>query len=234
MKQRTIVRIAALIGLIVLMALSAASAILYSNANSILFATDFAWFWLNVCLLLLVVTAVLVSVKFLKKVDLNKAIALTALLALLSATASAAVGISDRHHDRWFYDLEEQLTAKYSSIESVELSLDRRGPTLFICCDGLDLPSDSDAIVRDIKDILRIGEDNLFKSSYIGREGVDSNLDFTVTIQSGDACIEYSTGYYLGYDHTESGTVDKYCTWVRDYNGGCEQADGKDWFRGLE
>ncbi len=234
MKKRTIVRIAAPIGLIVLMVLSAAAAITFSNANSILFAIDFAWLWLSVCLLLLTVTAVLVLVKLLKKIDLNKAIALTALLTLLSATASAAVGISARHHDRWFYDLEERLTAKYSSIECVELSLDRWGPTLFVCCDGLDLPIDSDAIVKDVKDILRIGEDNLFKSSYIGREGVDSNLDFAVIIQSGDACIEYSTGYYLGYDHTESGTVDHYRTWVRDYNGDIDQADGADWFRGLE
>lgn len=238
MKKRTIVRIAAPIGLIVLMALSASAAIAFSNANSILFAIDFAWLWLTVCLLLLAVTAVLVLLKFLKKVNFTKAIALTALLALLSATASAAVCLSDRHHDSWFYDLEEQLTAKYSSIERVELSLDRWGPTLFIYCDGLDLPSDSDAIVRDIKDILRVGSDYLFRSSYTGRNGVDPDteldLDFAVIIQSGDALIEYSTGYYLGYDRTESATVDHYRTWVRDYNGDYDQADGADWFRGLE
>lgn len=234
MKKRTIMWIGIPILLLVLTTVSSVGAIAFSNANSILFAIDFAWLWLNVCLLLLAVVAVLVLLKLLKKYDLTKAIALFAVLALLSATASAAVCFNDRRHDRWFYDLEEQLTAEYSSVESVELSLDRWGPTLLIYCGSIDLPSDSDAIVKDIKDILRIGEDNLFKSSYTGRNGdpIDSepDLDFTVIIYSGNSRIEYSTGYYLGYDHTESGTIDRYRTWRREYGDETVAADGDDWF----
>lgn len=234
MKKRTIMCIGIPILLLVLMALSAVASITISNANSIMFAIDFAWLWLNVCLLLLAVTAVFLLLKFLKKVDLNKAIALTAVLALLSATASAAVAISDRHHDSWYYDLKEQLTVKYDSIDRIELNLARTNPSLFIYCESIDLPSDSDAIVKDIKDILRIGEDNLFKSSYTSRNGnpIDSeiDLDFTVIIYSDDSSIEYSTGYYLGYDHTESGTVDHYRTWTRYFEGETVEVSGESWF----
>lgn len=186
MKKRRIMYAALPIAIVFLMTLAAVLSISLSNAKSIHFAIDFARLWLNVCLLLLAAIAVLVLLKLLKKYDLTKAIAMTAVLALLSATESAAVYFNDRHHDCWFYDLEERLTAKYAAIERLELSLDRRGPTLFIYCGPIDLPSDSDAIVSDIKDDLRIGSDNLFQSSYTGRDGVSSDteldLDFTVII----------------------------------------------------
>lgn len=233
MKKRTIMYIGIPILLLILMAVSAIGAISLSNARSILFATDYAWLWLNVSLRLLAVIAVMVLLKFLKKYDLNKAIALFAVLVLLSVTASAAVYFNNRRYDSWFYDLEEQLTAKYSSVESVGLSLDRWGPTLIIECDQLDLPSESDAIVKDIKEILRIGEDNIFKSSYTGRsDQIDSefDLDFNVCIYVSDERIEYSTGYYLGYDHTENGTIDQYRTWRRDYNDETVEASGERWF----
>lgn len=166
-----------------------------------------------------------------KRVKLFVAVASILLIVIAVLTA---VYLADRRHDGWFYDLEEQLTSKYDSIERIELYLARKNPTLFIYCDSIDLPSDSDVIVKDIKDILRIGSDNLFKSSYTGRNGdpIDSeyDLDFRVIIYSGDSLIEYSTGYYLGYDHTESGTIDRYRTWRREYGGETVAADCDDWF----